>query len=126
MRLRIVACQQVYSGVNPKGHRYTIFEIGAAKPDGTLINEKLRSFEALPIGQDVEVTVTPFDSEEHGRSFTLHRKVSNNATAQVNELKAQVSELAATVNRHEQRMTEMWQRLDELERAGVASGQQQW
>ena len=47
MRLRIVACQQIYSGLNPKGHRYTIFDIEAAKADGSLIDEKLRAFEAL-------------------------------------------------------------------------------
>jgi hypothetical protein len=99
MRLRIVACQQIYTGLNPKGHRYTIFDIEAAKADGSLINEKLRAFEALPVGEVIEVTVTPFESEIHGRSFTLHRKQSNNATARVNELKAMVDELAEQVQR---------------------------
>ena len=76
MRLRIVACQQIYSGLNPKGHRYTIFAVEATKPDGSLVNEKLRAFEALPVGEDMELTVTPFESEVHGRSFTLHLRVS--------------------------------------------------
>ncbi|MFL5861104.1 MAG: hypothetical protein ACJ780_10025 [Solirubrobacteraceae bacterium] len=101
MRLRIVACQQIYSGLNPNGHRYTIFSIEATKPDGSLINEKLRAFEALPVGQEMEVTVTPFESEIHGRSFTLHRKQSNNATGQVNELKAVVDELRERVGKLE-------------------------
>ena len=115
--LRIVACQQVYSGLNPKGHRYTIFEIGATKPDGTPINEKLRSFEALPIGDTIEVVVTPFHSEIHGRSFTLHRRVSNNAIAHVNELKARVEELSALVE-------SLSDRVDRLEqsRTGDKSG----
>lgn len=110
MRLRIVACQQIYSGLNPKGHRYTIFDIEAAKADGSLINEKLRAFEALPIGEEVEVTVTPFESEAHGRSFTLHRKHSNNATAHVNELKVTVEALI-------KRVEELTERLERLEQS---------
>jgi predicted RNase H-like nuclease (RuvC/YqgF family) len=109
MPLKIVACQQIYSGLNPRGHRYTIFDIEASKPDGTLIQEKLRAFEALPIGETVDVTVTPFESEEHGRSFTLHRKGSNNATAHVNELKAVVEALQATVERLEKRVERLEQ-----------------
>ena len=110
MRLRIVACQQIYSGLNPKGHRYTIFGIEAAKVDGSPIRERLRSFEALPIGETIEVVVTPFESEAHGRSFTLHRRGSNNATAHVNELKAQVEELSALVE-------SLVERVDRLERS---------
>lgn len=101
MQLKIVACQQVYSGLNPKGHRYTIFEINAMKADGTLVNEKLRAFEALPVGETLDLTVTPFESERHGRSFTLHRKVSNNATGQVNDVKAELAALAARVEKLE-------------------------
>jgi hypothetical protein len=107
MKLRIVACQQIYSGLNPKGHRYTIFDIEAAKADGTLINEKLRAFEALPIGETIDVTVTPFESETHGRSFTLHRKGSNNATAHINELKAEVEALAERLGLVEKQLAEM-------------------
>lgn len=107
MKLKIVACQQVYSGLNPKGHRYTIFDIEAAKPDGSLIKEKLRAFEALPIGETIDVTVTPFESEEYGRSFTLHRKGSNNATAHVNELRAEVDALTKRLDRVEKQLAEL-------------------
>jgi hypothetical protein len=92
MRLRILACRQVYHGKNKRGDEYDIYEIDAAKSDGTPINEKLRSFAPLPIGQEIEVTVTAFNSEQHGRSFTLHQKGSRSAsaTAQLNELREQV------------------------------------
>ena len=124
MQLKIVACQQVYSGLNPKGHRYTIFEISAAKVDGTLINEKLRSFEALPVGETMEVTVTPFESERHGRSFTLHRKVSNNATGQVNDLKEVIATLEARITALVENGARLERRVEALEqgRAMVDSG----
>ena len=125
MALKIVACQQVYSGLNPKGHRYTIFEIEAAKPDGTLINEKLRAFEALPIGETIEVTVTPFESETHGRSFTLHRKESNNATARVNELQHDVAHLSEAVVDLSSMVDSLNERVVELE-ARTAAGKTAW
>jgi hypothetical protein len=101
MRLRIIACRQVYSGVNTKnGHRYTIYEVDAAKTDGTLITEKLRSFEPLPIGQTVEVSVTAYNSEQHGRSFTLHAEqgTSPSSTEQVNDLLEEFRALKEQVN----------------------------
>lgn len=118
MKLRIVACRQIYSGLNPSGHRYTIFEIEAAKADGALINEKLRAFEALPIGETIDLTVTPFNSEQFGRSFTLHRRGSNNATARVNEL-------AATVEALMERVDQMNERITDLE-AKLAAGKNAW
>lgn len=99
MKLRIVGCRQVYAGINPRGDHYTIFEIDAAKPDGSLVEEKLRAFTALPIGQDAEVTVVPFDSDKWGRSYTLYPKGSRGAgaTAQHNELREMVEELQKRV-----------------------------
>jgi hypothetical protein len=92
MTLRILACRHVYHGKNTRGDEYDIYEIDAAKLDGSSINEKLRSFAILPVGQEIEVTVTPFNSERHGRSFTLQPKGSRAASAQgqINELREQV------------------------------------
>lgn len=88
MRLKILACRQVYSGKNGRGDEYTIYEIDAANMQGSTINEKLRSFSALPIGQDIDVTVTLFNSEQHGKSFTLHPRdrARTSSTARLNEL----------------------------------------
>lgn len=95
MRLKIMACRQVYTGRNPRGDEYTIYEIDAANMQGQKINQKLRSFEALPIGQDIDVTVTPFDSERHGRSYTLHVKgrKGGGSQQQINDLREVVEEL---------------------------------
>jgi hypothetical protein len=74
MRLRITSCSSVYSGVNTRGDDYTIYEVQAAKETGEVVDQKLRSFEELPVGEILDLTVTPFKSEKHGLSYTLARK----------------------------------------------------
>lgn len=110
MRLKIIDCRQVYSSRNQRGDPYTIFEIDAARAeDGQRINQKLRSFSALPIGEVVEVTVTPFVSERHGKSFTLHlkdreRSGGGGSTARTNELSQEVADLRNRVASLSQRV----------------------
>lgn len=93
MRLLIIDCKPVYHGINKKGDEYDIYEVRASKPEtpGQPINEKLRTFTALPAGQVVEVTVTPFNSVEHGKSFTLYPK--GNSGSSVNQQNENRSEL---------------------------------
>src|ERR1700683_1321956 len=95
MRLKILSCRQAYQGRNKRGDEFTIYEIEASKPDGTPINEKLRAFSTLPIGQEVDVTVTPYNSEQYGKSFTLALKgsKSGNFSAAINELTEAQAEL---------------------------------
>lgn len=111
MQLRIIDCKPVYHGTNNKGDDYTIHEVRASKTDGTLINEKLRSFTALPVGQTIEVTVVPYKSKEYGKSFTLYpsNQKSAGTTAAVNDLGEQVKEL-------QERSAKLSQRVSELER----------
>lgn len=103
MKLRITACRQVYSGVNRRGDSYTIHEVEAVRPqDGARINQKLRSFTALPIGTEVEVTVVPFNSEQHGRSFTLYPKNSKGGVStqeQLNELREGLEEAYSRISK---------------------------
>lgn len=119
MRLKIVGCRQVYSGRNQRGDSYTIFEIDAERAaDGVRINQKLRSFTALPIGQVVEVTVTPFKSTKHGKSFTLAPKNNKGAgsgsTQRVNELAEQVEECMNRIANLTRRLGEVESRLGEV------------
>lgn len=110
MRLKITSCRQVYTGRNAKGDAYTIFEIGASR-NGQPINEKLRSFTPFPIDAEVDVTVTPFESERHGRSFTLHPKGQDSKPStqqQLNELREFTSEL-------QQRVAALMGRMADLE-----------
>lgn len=103
MALKILACRQIYSAKNIKGDPYTIYEIEAQNAQGKTITEKLRSFQALPLGQMIEVSVTVFNSEKHGRSYTLHPKDSSKTSAadQLNELRVTVAELQIRVTRLE-------------------------
>lgn len=109
--MKVVGCRQVYNGRNKAGEDYAIYEIDAQRPqDGQLIDEKLRSFTALPIGQVAEFTVTPFDSEKHGRSYTLHPKGGSrkaSAIEAVNELRTEVTELYERVRVLTERVNEL-------------------
>lgn len=107
MTLRILACRQVYSGTNSRGDQYTIYEVDAQNQRGEPINEKLRSFTSLPIGQEVEVEVTVFNSERHGRSFTLHPKNKRSSQEQVNDAAAQIKALTERVERLERTVAEL-------------------
>lgn len=110
MQVKVVDCRHVYTGRNERGDEFQIYEITAQKPDGNAINEKLRAFTALPVGQLIDVTVVPYESEQWGRSFTLHPKNGKSAgtTAQVNELRDLCTEL-------ESRVTELFRRMREVE-----------
>lgn len=107
--VKILACRQVYTGRNPRGDQYTIYEVDAANQNGAVINEKLRSFEPMPIGQTVEVTVTPFDSEQYGRSYTLHLKSASrkNTPELLNELQAEVQALTQRLNQVEATLSQL-------------------
>lgn len=88
MRLKILACRHVYHGRNQRNDEYDVYEVDAANAQGQKINEKLRAFTALPIGHEVDVTVTVFNSEKWGKSYTLHPKgrSGGGSTQRVNEL----------------------------------------
>lgn len=115
VRLRIRSCTVGYQGVNKRGDDYTIYEIQAAREDGEVITDKkLRSFEELPVGDDLlDLTVVPFNSEKHGLSFTLSRKTKVSKTA---ELQAKVTELTGRLER-----VEGWIRKHHAEAGGATA-----
>lgn len=100
-KLKILACRPTYSGRNTRGDAYTIYEIEAADAQGVTIKHKLRSFQVLPIGQVIEVTVTAFNSEQWGKSYTLHPKNAPklDSTARINELTGEVESLRSELER---------------------------
>jgi hypothetical protein len=98
-KVKVIDCSPVYHGTNVKGGEYTIHEVKATNMEGELINQKLRSFSALPIGQVVEVTVVPFKSEEHGKSFTLYPVGSGGGTTQAsNDLRVEINQLREMIS----------------------------
>lgn len=119
MRIKVTGCRHVYTGRNQRGDQYSIYEIDAERAaDGMKINEKLRSFSALPIGQVIEVTVTPFISQRHGKSFTLEpkgRTGGSSSTQRLNDLAAEVEDLR-------NRVATLTQRLGALEKLLAEKG----
>lgn len=107
----------MYSGRNQLGHEYTIYEVEAAREDGRLIDEKLRSFRALPIGQVIEVSIEPFHSEAHGKSFTLHptQSTSPGGTEQINEALKLLREMREMFPKLEERVEALEGKLATLE-----------
>lgn len=96
MRLKILDCRQIYQGHNRRGDSFTVYEIKAARAEtGQPINEKLRAFTSLAVGQEIDVNVQVYNSEQWGKSFTLYPKGarSESATGQLNELRERVNEL---------------------------------
>lgn len=103
-RLRITSCVAVYTGKNQAGGEFTIHEIEACKETGETIEHKLNSFEDLPVGEVLDVNVTPHNSVEHGRSFTVSRRGRVSTTAQLKELREIVDSLVLRVSDLETRL----------------------
>lgn len=123
MRLKITGCRHVYTGRNQKGDTYSIYEIDAERAaDGVKINQKLRAFDALPIGQIVEVTVTPFISDRHGKSFTLELKnrERGGSAKRLNEMEERLQEMERRSSAQERRIAELETRLGELLRSDAS------
>lgn len=114
--VKIIDCKPVYHGTNVKGHEYTIHEIRAAKPDGSLIGEKMRSFTALPIGQAIEVTVVPYSSDQYGKSFTLYptNEKGTGTTAEVNDLNERYEQLRESHGKLQERVVALERVVGEL------------
>jgi hypothetical protein len=115
-RLKIETCTVGYSGVtkNERKEPFTIYEITAHRMDGSKVQETLRSFEDLPLGEPVELTVTPFPSEKYGMSYTLALKNKVGNTQRLNELQAQVADLSERLQR-----VEAWARSTSARASGV-------
>ena len=73
MQVKIVGCRLFHVGTTGAGTRFELWDVDAENMQGELIRHKLRAFEELPQGVQT-VTVTAFDSERHGKSYTLHAK----------------------------------------------------
>lgn len=70
----------------------TLYEVFAVDEEGEPVQEELRSFQELDLGELVEYEVTRYDDPERGTSFTLKRQPKNTAR-RVDELEKRVDEL---------------------------------
>jgi hypothetical protein len=88
----------IHQGTTRTGDAYTMYQIVATKPDGTVIDQNLRSFEDLPRDEVLTVTVTPFHSDTYGTSYTLKRKGQSKASKAVDDLRARVERIERHLN----------------------------
>jgi hypothetical protein len=91
--------REISSGRNARtGQDYTMWQLVATKPDGTMIPQNLRAFEDMPRGEVLEVSVTPFVSEQWGTSYTVARKDKSKLHSDFDALKARVERLEKLLN----------------------------
>lgn len=91
--------REISRGRNPRTQaEFTMWQIIATKPDGTPIPQNLRCFEDLPRGEVLEVSVTPFVSEQWGTSYTIARKNKSKLHTDVSSLEDRVARIEAMLN----------------------------
>lgn len=97
IRLKITGCSLVFTGTNVRGDEYKIYELAAEKENGELVTgQKLNSFEDLPTGEVLDLTVVPFSGTK-GVSYTIARKHKVGSLVMIRELQAQVDALTERV-----------------------------
>jgi hypothetical protein len=86
--------REVHHGRNSRtGDDFTLYQIVATKPDGTLIEENLRSFEDLPRDEVLPVEVTPFVSDQYGMSYTLKLRAKSKQGQKLDELEERIARI---------------------------------
>lgn len=90
-KIIVKECKVIHSGTARDGAAYTMHQLIATKPDGAPIQKNLRSFEDFPLHEVVDVTVTPFVSEQYGTSYTIKRKGLSESQREIEQLKKRMA-----------------------------------
>lgn len=75
------------------GEEYVMYQVIATKPDGIPIEQNLRTFDELPLNEVLDVTVTPFTSEQWGTSYTLKLKGQTKQQKEMVELRRRIERI---------------------------------
>lgn len=78
------------------GREWTLWEVEAVDANGDGIDHKLKTFDDLPVGKEVEVEAERQEHEKYGVSFMLKKKTGG-LKGSVDELRARVERLEAQV-----------------------------
>lgn len=76
----------------PNGGNTTLFEVFATTEDGSYVEEALRSFTELDVGQLLEYEIEPYNHKRWGMSYTLYPPKKETAR-RLRELEEQVKAL---------------------------------
>lgn len=97
--LTVTSCTEFRRGHGAKGE-WVIYEVQAVDAKGIPVEEKLRSFKALPVGVGQEYEVERYDHEQYGTSFTLFPP-KQKSSERLDVLEGQVADLLARIARLE-------------------------
>lgn len=89
--------RQIHKGRTQKGAEYIIWQVIATTPEGRSIDFNLRTFEELPKGEVIEVTVEKFVSEQYGDSYTIKQVGRRSSKDEIKELRGRVEALERAV-----------------------------
>ena len=94
-RLRVTKLEKVGEVKNGKNAGNPIYAVSAVKEDGSPVEQELRSFAELPIGEVVEYALSRYEHEKYGVTFTLYppKESRGKLTERVTELEKRVATL---------------------------------
>lgn len=101
VRLRITGCTPVFQG-RSGSVEYSLHEVTATKENGEAIEERLTSFEDLPVGEVLDLVVSPHNSEKHGKSYKLARRHRRSSSERLDKLERRVTDLTERLELIEQ------------------------
>lgn len=70
-RLTVIRCEPVHSGTSRSGNPYTIYEVEALDDAGMLMEDRMRSFDALVLNELIEYEVEEYRSDRQGDTLTI-------------------------------------------------------
>lgn len=91
-KLRVTNYEKI--GTTKKGA--PIYKVFAVKEDGSPVEDELRAFQELPVGEIIEYALKLYDHPEYGKSFTLYPPQDKLGT-RVTKLETRVEELEERV-----------------------------
>jgi hypothetical protein len=102
-KLTVTACSEVKTG-ETNGKPWTLYEVSAVDEGGHPVEEALKSFTNLPLGEQAEYVVERQEHDKYGPSYLLSpRKRESRAVRELRErvdaLEAEVAALKAFVRR---------------------------
>jgi hypothetical protein len=88
--------RHIKTDTGKSGHQYTLWQVIATKPDGTEIEQNLRTFDELPLNEVIEVTVESFQASSGATSYTVKPKRAGLPDS-VDDLRLRVEKLESHV-----------------------------
>ena len=122
-KLTVTSIKAIKTFTNKNGNESTIYEVFAVGEDGDPIDKTLRSFDALPEGELIEVEVSRYEHEKYGESFTLKPVGGSKGSPSPGaRLGPKVDELRDKFEQLREDVADIRRRIDRLESGASATG----